>query len=209
MHQYILNRKVLVLNSSWSPINITIVKEAISMIYGNSAYVITHKDLYSKFDKNIVSFKYDNLDYRNWIKISENIKEDQEDFIRSGRYKHFCPHVIKLNSYNKVPSYYIKLSRRSLYDRDHGICQYCGKNIEYRDFTVDHIIPKSKGGKTIWNNIVCSCKKCNFYKDDRTLHETGYNLIKKPEKPDIGNFAIIYRREKEYWKDFLKEKTDN
>ena len=206
MKNSVLNYPVLVLNSSWSPINVTVVKEAIGLIFKESAYVVVHKDLIDKYSGDtIIASMYEAADYEKWIAISENMTDEQEEFINSGRFKHFRPHVIKLVNYNKVPNYHIRLSRRAVYDRDSGKCQYCGKNIEYRDFTVDHILPKSKGGQTIWSNIVTSCRKCNFYKDDKTIEQAGLALLKKPEKPGIGNFSSIYRKENEYWSNFIKK----
>jgi hypothetical protein len=203
MKHYVLNHKVLVLNSNWSPVNITIVRDAIGMVYAGSAFVVLHKNILDKFDEKEAGQKYQNLNYHEWVSVSENMNDHQEDFIRSGRFRHFKPRVIRLSNCDKVPNYFIRLSRRSLYDRDDGICQYCGKHVDYDNFTIDHVIPRAKGGTTTWNNIVCSCKKCNFYKDSRSLRDTGFKLIKKPEKPSADNFTIVYKKENDVWADFL------
>jgi len=205
----ILDYPVLVVNTNWSPINITTVRESIGMIYKGSADIIAHREFSDKFSDNesIVVFKYDILDYELWIGLSEIIDSAQTEFIRSGRYKHFRPRVVRLNNFKKSPNYFIKLSRRAIYDRDAGICQYCGIEVDRKSFTIDHVYPRSRGGKTVWSNIVVCCKDCNNSKDDMTPEEANMRLIKDPVKPGIGNFSTIYRDEFKFWKDFMKEKA--
>jgi hypothetical protein len=76
-----------------------------------------------------------------------------------------------------------KVSRYMLYRRDGGRCAYCGKEISQKEATIDHIFPKSKGGKTEWENVVLACKKCNRIKDNKTLEESGMTLRVKPYNP--------------------------
>jgi hypothetical protein len=76
-----------------------------------------------------------------------------------------------------------KISRYMLYKRDHGKCSYCGKEITQKEATIDHITPKSKGGLNVWENLALACKKCNCFKDDRTLKESGMKLLIKPYNP--------------------------
>lgn len=199
----ILNLPVLVLNSNWAPVNVTIVRDAVGVVFKGSADVIVHEDLKDKFDKEVI-WKYDLLDYELWVDYSEMLGSEQIDFLRSGRSKHFRPKIIKLTKFKNNVHYYIKLSRKGVYNRDGGRCQYCGKHVDRREFTIDHIQPKCRGGQTTWNNIVTCCKPCNAKKDDLTLHQCGMKLLKKPVKPDATNFQEIYSDEYAVWKDFLK-----
>jgi len=92
-----------------------------------------------------------------------------------------CPSVIRLHSYVHKPYREVVLNRKNILKRDHNTCQYCGRNS--RPMTIDHIIPKSYGGKDSWSNLVCACTACNAKKGNRTPEEAGMQLLKKPRKP--------------------------
>jgi 5-methylcytosine-specific restriction endonuclease McrA len=77
----------------------------------------------------------------------------------------------------------VRFSRRNIWLRDKGRCQYCGKAVGAAEFTLDHIIPKSKGGLTKWQNIVTACKNCNHKKGDRLMSQLGYRLQETPTVP--------------------------
>ena len=90
------------------------------------------------------------------------------------------PTVVRLNYFVKVPYYgRANLSRRAVFARDAWKCQYCGGPAE----TVDHLVPRSRGGPHSWENVVAACKRCNSKKKDRTLAETGLKLARSPVVP--------------------------
>ncbi len=91
------------------------------------------------------------------------------------------PTVIRLRSYVKIPYKEISLSRRNLLHRDGYTCQYCGDR--RHDLTIDHIIPRSKGGTDSWENVVAACLKCNVKKGDRTPKEANMALSTTPRRP--------------------------
>ncbi|MFH1049403.1 MAG: HNH endonuclease [bacterium] len=99
------------------------------------------------------------------------------------------PSVIRLVSYIRIPYRKIELSRRNIHYRDSSCCQYCGTKT--KELTIDHVIPKSKGGEDSWENLVSACKKCNNKKADRTPEEAGLKLIRKPNRP---NYIIFIQR---------------
>lgn len=105
--------------------------------------------------------------------------------------------------YHKRP----KFSRDSIYTRDGGKCQYCGKSIPRSKFTYDHVFPRSRGGKTTWTNVVTSCSKCNHKKRDRTPTEASMKLLCKPHMPDkirVGDAITAGRgTHPEEWKKYL------
>ena len=102
------------------------------------------------------------------------------------------PVVIRLVRYIKqVYHNAIPYSKRGVFTRDQYICQYCGETLNQSNATVDHIIPKAKGGKTSWVNCVCSCKRCNNMKGDRDLHDTPFNLKKIPIRPKVADYIRI------------------
>jgi 5-methylcytosine-specific restriction endonuclease McrA len=91
------------------------------------------------------------------------------------------PTVIRLRSYVKIPYKEISLSRRNVLHRDNYTCQYCGER--RHDLTIDHIMPRSKGGIDSWENVVAACLKCNVKKGDRTPHQAGMHLMTTPRRP--------------------------
>ncbi len=91
------------------------------------------------------------------------------------------PTVIRLRSYVKIPYKEIALSRRNVLHRDNYICQYCGE--KRYDLTIDHIVPRSKGGEDSWDNVVAACLKCNVKKGDRTPKQAGMSLASSPRRP--------------------------
>ena len=74
-------------------------------------------------------------------------------------------------------------SKRNIFIRDNFTCQYCGKELPIKELTVDHVIPRSKGGKDTWDIVVTSCKTCNNKKGDKTPKQAGLKIMKKPKVP--------------------------
>ena len=133
----------------------------------------------------------------------EVIKEYEDTWIRSPRKKFKLPSVIRLIDYIFRLPWGIRLTRTNLYIRDKGQCQYCSKKLNKGRFTLDHVIPKSKGGKTDWNNLVVSCEKCNIKKGDQSLKDVGYSLNQKPCQPKSGFLFTTLEEAPPDWLDFL------
>lgn len=91
------------------------------------------------------------------------------------------PAVVKSRDYIKTRKSLVRFSRTNIYLRDKYVCQYCGKPFGPKSLTFDHIIPKSRGGETTWNNIVTACKKCNVRKKDKTPEEARMPLLNTPK----------------------------
>jgi len=112
----------------------------------------------------------------------------------------------KLTFVNTIP-----LNRRNLWLRDQGRCMYCNNKVSTEEVTFDHVIPQSKGGKTIWSNVVCSCGICNNKKDNRTPKQAHMTLVKSPTTPrlnkkvvrnmirKLGSITITEESWKDYW----------
>ncbi|MCS7245141.1 MAG: HNH endonuclease [candidate division WOR-3 bacterium] len=112
------------------------------------------------------------------------------------------PSVIRLKYYIKVKYKEPSLSKKNIILRDRRTCQYCGT--QKGPFTVDHITPKSRGGKDTWENLVCACMKCNLKKGDMLPEEVGMKLISKPRKPTYFELNILRDSiPDERWKEFL------
>ncbi|MBD3305666.1 HNH endonuclease [candidate division KSB3 bacterium] len=93
------------------------------------------------------------------------------------------PAVVRLRHMVKWRKDDVKFSRQNIYARDQGLCQYCGKNLHHREITYDHVIPKSQGGITSWENVVTCCIACNRKKGGRTPQQARMTLLKLPRRP--------------------------
>ncbi|MCD6162162.1 MAG: HNH endonuclease [candidate division Zixibacteria bacterium] len=113
-----------------------------------------------------------------------------------------APSVVRLAAYIRVPNKRIMLSRKNVIKRDGGICQYCGCKVEH--MTVDHVIPKIRGGKDVWENLVASCQKCNNRKGQRTPEQAKMKLLSKPKRPNHITFIQKFVGVKDYrWRQYL------
>lgn len=136
--------KVLVLNASYEPLNITNWKRAVILLIKGKAEQLEHNNTYI--------------------------------------YQAFpLPSVIRLRYYVKVPYKDIPLTRRNIFERDKNTCQYCSYKGD--QLTLDHIIPRSRGGSDSWENLVAACVRCNIKKGNRTPKEAQMPLHKQPRKP--------------------------
>lgn len=110
--------------------------------------------------------------------------------LRSATDAFVWPHVIRLLSYVRVPkSVQRKISRRALFARDKWRCQYCGT--DSGKLTLDHVVPRSRGGESIWENVVTSCAPCNLRKGNRTVEEAGMRLHSPPRSPAPALFITL------------------
>jgi 5-methylcytosine-specific restriction endonuclease McrA len=115
------------------------------------------------------------------------------------------PRVILLTFFDKLPCKELKLTRNNVFERDKNACQYCGKHFLREDLNLDHVIPRHSGGRTTWENIVCSCVSCNSRKANRLPHEAHMRLIRKPVRPKWRPVIslVLGKQQHEMWKDFL------
>jgi len=184
-----LNANVLVLNKSWVPVGITTVRNALTMLCVERAEAISHID-----------FNPHTLE--SWIDLDLGGKTIKSQYINFP-----VPEIIRLLNFNRVFNMKIPFSRENLYKRDKSICQYCGKQFPRKELSIDHVIPRSKGGKTCWENCVLSCLDCNAKKGNKTLKEAGMRLLKKPKAPSWALPLPSRKSEiKDSWSHFLKLK---
>ena len=111
------------------------------------------------------------------------------------------PYVIKLRKYVYIKPMPLALTRSNIFKRDNGTCQYCGS--ESLSMTIDHIIPRDKGGKDSWTNLVTACKKCNIYKGNFSLKERNMKLSKKPAKPSYLFHLQKYKYKHSTWNRYI------
>ncbi len=112
------------------------------------------------------------------------------------------PAVIRLAHYKHIPYKGVLLNRANLFRRDRGECQYCGST---RQLTIDHVIARSKGGKTSWTNLVTACNRCNVLKGDKTPEQVGMQLRIPPFVPTLSYFLASYaERQSPEWLPYLE-----
>lgn len=133
---------------------------------------------------------------------AELVHEDGGSF-HSERLTLPIPSVIRLKNFVKVPyRARVSLSRRAIFVRDSFACQYCGSAAE----NVDHVIPRSRGGRHVWENVVAACKRCNTTKENRLPHEVGLKLKTKPAAPRETVWIIVaVGRVDPKWEPYLRE----
>ena len=113
------------------------------------------------------------------------------------------PSVVRLVYMVKRPRQEKKLTRREVFQRDKYTCQYCGK--EVKELTLDHVVPRHRGGRHIWDNVVSACSKCNNHKAGRTPQEAGMRLIHQPYAPYVNGYYVPeeYVRRHNGWAKYL------
>jgi 5-methylcytosine-specific restriction endonuclease McrA len=184
----ILDTKVLMLNRSFLPIHVTSVRRAFSLLYQGIAQAVNEQ--------------HQTFDFESWSHLSVSIHDESVGMVnRVIR----VPRVILLLSYDRIPKRQVRFSRYNIYARDKCTCQYCGRKLPRHELNLDHVVPRSLGGTSTWENVVCSCHDCNRRKGGRTPHDAAMKLLKKPLKPKWTPFmqdAFNLSRYKE-WLPFL------
>jgi 5-methylcytosine-specific restriction endonuclease McrA len=120
------------------------------------------------------------------------ILETHAGFMSSPSRSFPSPSVIRMVYLIRRPRPRVKLTRREVFLRDHYTCQYCGR--QSNELTIDHVIPKSKGGGHAWDNLVSACKPCNHRKGGKSLADTRMTLRTSPREPRAGAYYMIERR---------------
>ncbi|HJP40361.1 MAG TPA: HNH endonuclease [Dehalococcoidia bacterium] len=118
--------------------------------------------------------------------------------------RHFpLPSVIRLVNYIKRPSPRVRLSRKEIFARDGWTCMYCGRKTS--ELTVDHVIPRHKGGEHTWQNLVAACRGCNHRKAGQTPAEAKFELLKKPKEPRVSYYYLFrsYLDANDGWRKFV------
>jgi 5-methylcytosine-specific restriction endonuclease McrA len=197
-----LSANVLVLNKFYQAIRVVNVKRAFSLLCREMAEVV-HIETDAAGQS-----KWQNFNFESWQEVSLIKKEfepDGHDWIHTVRFQIAVPRIIRLLVYEKLPRQDVKFNRRNIYARDSSRCQYCGKKFATTELSLDHVKPKSQGGRSSWENIVCCCLKCNVKKGGRTPEQAHMHLITKPVKPKRSPVINIRLADQRYasWKQFL------
>ncbi len=139
------------------------------------------------------------------LKEKAELIEAAEAMLRSESFSLPVPLVIRLVYFVKIPPRItLPVTRRGVLSRDHYTCQYCGATPSRKDLTVDHVIPRSRGGKTTWENVVAACNRCNGRKGNRTPAEANLKLLSQPQRPRYVAIATLSTVEtKQVWQKYI------
>jgi len=195
-----LNNPVLVLNRLWQPVNICTARRAFSLLFLGHAQVV-HTDEEANF------FTHD-ID--SWVTLSRDMTDGE--MVKTISSSFGIPEIIVLSMFDRLPKKEVKFTRQNIFERDEYTCQYCGKNFEPRDLNLDHVVPRDKGGRNSWENIVTSCIRCNTKKANKLPHQAGMFPLKEPKAPTWRPFMCLAektakRRAHNSWRHFLDMKS--
>src|SRR5881392_778472 len=134
------------------------------------------------------------------------MEEHNGHMLHSQKIELHAPSVIRLTEYRHIPFERRSLSRKNILMRDHSCCQYCGQQFAPSELTLDHVVPRSRGGQSTWDNLVASCKVCNGKKRNRLLKEVNMRLLRQPRplsQEYAGFFLLRYPKLREAYEEFL------
>ena len=199
------------LNANWQPVGFKTVKDAIIDLCGSevdgkptSLALDIDYELDSNGEPNLSEPKSMNpVSWSEWIKLPIR---SWDLVIHSAHMSVRVPTVIIATNFNKMPvkTFRGKPSKDAIYTRDAGICQYTGKKVDRNNATVDHIVPRSKGGEDTWTNLVLCSREVNSKKGNRMNNEAGLKLIKQPTVPNAVPISALIREAKHKdWEHFL------
>jgi 5-methylcytosine-specific restriction endonuclease McrA len=185
----------LILNRSFLPIGIESARNAILAFYKGRAHAV---------DPQYRSYTWDE-----WVENTNTILESSEEgeyaVIHTPRFAFVVPYVFRLIDHDQAPQEWkIKFSRYHILIRDGFTCQYCAVKLPRHELTIDHIVPRSKGGGTTWENCVAACRTCNRNKADRTPEEANLVLLKNsPSRMQYDLRALLRHKKNKQWANFI------
>jgi 5-methylcytosine-specific restriction endonuclease McrA len=194
-----LDASVLVLNKLFMAVHIIPVRRAFCLLCKDLAEVVSLEE-----------GTFTTYDFSTWRELSKfrarHFRQEDDDWVRTSSTEIQVPRIIRLVGYDRLPKQTVKFNRRNIFARDNNQCQYCGKKFPTSELSLDHVTPRSQGGQTTWENIVCACVGCNVKKGGRTPREAGMALIRKPEKPKRSPMLNLKLTSTKYqsWKSFLE-----
>ena len=183
----VLQRPTLILNRNWQPVAVATVARSLVMLANGTASAV------------------DTADYRTYCWEEWLARKPAEDdaFVQGVRLQVCVPEVMTLANYDRVPVGAVAFSRRNLYRRDRYTCQYCGARPPRDKLSIDHILPRSRGGGSSWDNCVVACVDCNKNKADRLPKEARMRLQTKPARPQWSPYLLSVGVRVESWAKFL------
>ena len=192
-----LTSSVLVLNRSFVAVHVTNVRRAVTLLFRQLAEVV-----------HIEQGQFAAHSLESWRELSQlrsAFRTPDEDWVRGVGFDLQAPRVIRLVACDRGPRQGLRFNRRNVFARDGNQCQYCGRGFPTSELSLDHVVPRSRGGITSWENIVCACVGCNVRKGGRTPHEARMQLIRQPVKPRRSPLLSVKLGNPKYesWRNFV------
>jgi 5-methylcytosine-specific restriction endonuclease McrA len=190
-----LDKQVLVLNRNWQAINVMTVQKALVMMATDVATAMDFSD----------TGYFVPLKWRDWLALPVR---PQDDGIRTPTRLVRAPRVIIAVQFDKVPLKRPRLTLKHIRERDNHRCAYTQRILKPDECSMEHVVPKSKGGATEWKNVVLADKRINNIRGNRTLEEAGLTLKIKPHEPAAKPFHETVRANLKFpeWEFFVKKK---
>ncbi|MEM6777875.1 MAG: HNH endonuclease [Planctomycetota bacterium] len=197
MTKDVLQSNVLVLNRFYMAIRVVNVRRAMTLLYRDCAEVIDTEEQ-----------QYVSYDFDSWCELSQLAsmeKQPDEDYLQAVDFEVKVPRIVRLTRFDRMPAQTVRFNRKNLFARDDHRCQYCGRAEPMHKLSLDHVVPRSHGGATTWENIVCCCLRCNSRKGGRTPQQARMTLLTKPAKPRFNPLMLQSFDDPRYesWKTFL------
>lgn len=189
MSNSLLTRPTLVLNRAWQPVRVAPAARCLIMLWNGTVKAVDPDD-------------YQTYTWEDWSKFKP---QNGEDVIKTVSYPLCVPEVVVLQKYDKIPIQVVTFSRRNLFRRDNFQCQYCGIKPKTCDLTIDHVMPRSRGGGSSWENCVLACVKCNTKKGNRTPDEANMQMLKEPTRPTWTRLFAAPQNRINSWSKFISE----
>jgi 5-methylcytosine-specific restriction endonuclease McrA len=186
-----INRQVLVLNRHWVAVHVCTVRRALTLLFQEMARVV---------DEELQAH-----DFGSWRELSE-FAQSGSLLIRAPAFQLLVPKVIVLTHYHRCPPRTVRFNRRNIFLRDRHTCQYCGRHGSQAELTIDHLVPRSRGGRTAWDNVVLACTACNTRKGSRLPDECGMHPVHHPRSPSwLGALQSVSVEEdnRSLWQRFI------
>ena len=192
-----LDSHVLVLNKHYAALRVVSARRAMSLLVRRIAEIVS-----------VEQREWQSYDFESWRQVSEyrcRYERERHEWIRCVRFDIAVPRIVRLLAYDRLPKRQVKFNRRNIFARDGNHCQYCGGKFSLAEWSLDHVIPRSRGGHSDWDNVVCCCLKCNVRKGGRTPKEAHLRLITIPVRPRRSPVVTLRLTSDKYasWKQFL------
>jgi 5-methylcytosine-specific restriction endonuclease McrA len=199
MSASVLDSSVLVLNRYYVALRVVSVRRALTLLYRECAEVIVLEN---------EQYQYSSYDFAAWCELSQFQSEEKqpgEEYIQAVGFELQVPRIVRLTRYDRISRAGVRFNRKNLFARDNYRCQYCGQTKPTNMLSIDHVIPRSLGGRTSWENVVCSCLRCNSRKGGRTPQQAHMTLLSTPSRPKINPTLTQPIQDPRYecWKTFL------
>ncbi|MBX3460072.1 MAG: HNH endonuclease [Planctomycetes bacterium] len=185
--------RVLTLNRVWQPLTTLVLRKALVLVARGRARIVCPQT-------------FQIFNWKQWIAdraVAADAHVIEADYIRTATMHVRIPQVITLAKFAGYPNAGVPFSRRGVYERDNGRCQYCNAVVHKRDMTLDHVVPVSRGGATSWGNCVLACGRCNHRKADRTPREAEMSLVETPQQPTREDLLLRGVHRNPAWEPFI------